>query len=179
METFVQFETQSEKWLRGMIHRPERVRARRGGPGVVFFHGITGDRMESPWLFVKCWPALDHPTHLRQLAESAAVAIPAANGGREYCAHTISPSFLETIDQVDPLKAIASFQAPTLIIHPEKDEHLPLSHPEDYFQAVGSAIKEKVIVHGADHTFTSVAWEREVIDRTVAWFTTHLLKPLR
>ena len=71
------------------------------------------------------------------------------------------------------------FQAPTLIIHPEKDEHLPLSHPEDYFQAVGSAIKEKVIVPGADHTFTSVAWEREVIDRTVAWFTTHLLKPLR
>jgi len=244
-----------------MIHRPERVRARRGGPGVVFFHGFTGDRMESHWLFVKCsralaqagvaslrfdfygsgesegefsevtlqgeiadateaveflrrqkgidperigllglslggaiaatlavpsraaalvlWSALAHPTHLRQLAESAAVAIPAANGGREYCAHAISPSFLETIDQVDPLKAIASFQAPTLIIHPEKDEHLPLSHPEDYFQAVGSAIKEKVIVPGADHTFTSVAWEREVIDRTVAWFTTHLLKPLR
>src|SRR5437762_5150080 len=58
METFVQFETQSEKWLRGMIHRPERVRARRGGPGVVFFHGFTGDRMESLWLFVKCSRAL-------------------------------------------------------------------------------------------------------------------------
>ena len=41
-----------------MIHRPERARARRGGPGVVLFHGFTGDRMESHWLFVKCSRAL-------------------------------------------------------------------------------------------------------------------------
>jgi len=31
-----------------------------------------------------------------------------------------------------------------------------------------------VIVPGADHTFTSVAWEREVIERTVDWFRKHL-----
>src|SRR5437867_11466797 len=58
METFVQFPNRSKKWLRGVIHRPERARARRGGPGVVLFHGFTGDRMESHWLFVKCARAL-------------------------------------------------------------------------------------------------------------------------
>src|SRR5437867_8314985 len=58
METFVQFPNRSKKWLRGVIHRPERARARRGGPGVVFFHGFTGDRMESHWMFVKCSRAL-------------------------------------------------------------------------------------------------------------------------
>jgi len=41
-------------------------------------------------------------------------------------------------------------------------------------QAAGSVTKEKVIIPGADHTFTSVEWEREVIERTVEWFRKYL-----
>jgi hypothetical protein len=48
--------------------------------------------------------------------------------------------------------------------------------PEAYFQSAASAAKEKVIIPGADHTFTSIAWEREVIARTVHWFGRHLMK---
>ena len=44
------------KCLRGMIHRPHPVLRR--APGVIFFHGFTGDRMESHWMFVKCARAL-------------------------------------------------------------------------------------------------------------------------
>jgi len=239
-----------------MIHRPERARARRGGPGVVLFHGFTGDRMESHWLFVKCsralalagiaslrfdfygsgesegefsevtlqgeiadarvaieffrrqkginperigllglslggaiaasvaaharasalalWSALAHPAELRGLADTVASTIPNGDGAREYCGHLVSSRFLENIEKVEPLKAVSHFKGPTLIIHPEKDEYLSVSHAEDYFQAAGAATKEKVIVPGADHTYTSVAWEREVIERTVDWFTKHL-----
>src|SRR5215831_11612603 len=43
-----------------MVHRPAvTTQSRRCGmPGVVFFHGFTGDRMESHWIFVKCARAL-------------------------------------------------------------------------------------------------------------------------
>ncbi len=245
-----------------MIHRPAGSGAGgRRTPGVIFFHGFTGDRMESHWLFVKCsralagagiaslrfdfygsgesegefreatvegeirdagaavefferqqgidarrlgvlglslggaiaasvahrmraralvlWAALAHPSHLRALSEMSTKPIPGAGGAREYSGHEVSSRFLEPIDRFAPLKAIARFNGPTLIIHPEKDEFLPLSHPEAYFQSAGSATKEKVIIPGADHTFTSIAWEGEVIGRTVQWFGRHLLKDVK
>lgn len=258
-ESQVQFQNRSRKWLRGMIHRPSRFWPRKRAPGVVFFHGFTGDRMESHWMFVKCaralaehgmaslrfdfygsgesegefrevtlhgeiedakaaieffrrrvgvdpecigllglsmggavaacvaesaraqalvlWSALAHPSQLRLIAEIKTAPIADDDDHREYNAHVVSKRFLDDIEKVDPLKSIADFTRPTLIIHPEKDEHLPLSHPEGFFQAAGSAVKEKVIIPGADHTFTSVAWEREVIKRTVKWFSTHLAHP--
>src|SRR6516165_8124503 len=52
-----QFRNRSGRWLRGMVHRPVEV-AWRPAPCVVFFHGFTGDRMESHWIFVKCSRAL-------------------------------------------------------------------------------------------------------------------------
>jgi uncharacterized protein len=256
METLVQFQNRSNKWLRGMIHRPARVRTRRGGPGVIFLHGFTGDRMESHWLFVKCsraladsgiaslrfdfygsgesegrfsdvtlqteildataavdffrrqkgidpsrlgllglslggavaaaiakvsnaqslvlWAALAHPTELRELAKTCAKPVAGVQGAHEYGGQVVSPNFLNSVEKINPLKSVAGFTGPTLIIHPEKDEYLPLSDPEDYFQAAGAAIKEKIIIAGADHTFTSCAQEHEVIDRTVAWFGRYL-----
>ena len=252
MEIAVQFRNRRGKRLRGVIHKP-RAGARRV-PGVVFFHGFTGDRMESHWIFVKCaralekagiaslrfdfygsgesdgefrevtlqseiadaksaveflrrqkgidprrvglcgmsmggavaasvapwskagalvlWSALAHPKQLRRLAERTTRPLP--NGGREYNAHEISARFLETVEKVQPLEAIRRFKAPTLIIHPEKDEHLPLHHAEDFFLASGAKVKEKVIIPGADHTYSSIAWEREVIALTSGWFSKYL-----
>lgn len=254
METLTQFRNTSGKWLRGMIHHPSGNSARRLVPGVVFFHGFTGDRMESHWIFVKCaraleragiaslrfdfcgsgesegefrevtlqseiadaraaieffrkqkgvdlkrlgicglslggaiaatvarwskaralvlWSALAHPAELRRLADKTTRPLP--NGAREYSGHEISARFLRNVEKVRPLEAIRRFTAPTLIIHPEKDEYLPLYHPQDFFRAAGARVKEKVIIPGADHTFTSVAWEREVIERTLGWFSRHL-----
>jgi len=256
METLVQFRNHKGKWLRGMIHRPAAATFRRRAPGVVFFHGFTGDRMESHWIFVKCartlaragiaslrfdfygsgesegefreatlereladaraatiffgrqkaidpgrlgllglslggtiaaslaagvrakalvlWAALAHPTLLRKLAEKTTRPLPGSGGAREYSAHEVSLGFLDNLERTDPLASVARFRGPTLIIHPEKDEHVPLSHPEKFFQSAGATIKEKVVLSGADHTFTSIRWEREVIGRTVAWFQKYL-----
>jgi uncharacterized protein len=253
MEIQVEFRNQRGKLLRGVIHRPQ-ASGRKRVPGVVFFHGFTGDRMESHWIFVKCarrlakrrltalrfdfygsgesdgefrevtleseiadakaavnflrrqkgiaperlglcglslggaiaatvapwsgaralvlWSALAHPKELRRLAERA--TRPLASGNREYGGHEVSTHFLEEAEKVDPVKALRTFRSPTLIIHPERDEHLPLHHPQDFFRASGAEIKEKVIIPGADHTFTSIAWEREVISLTADWFARHL-----
>lgn len=259
-ESLVQFENGRGRWLRGMIHRPESARPRASArgrvPGVVFFHGFTGDRMESHWMFVKCaralaeagvaslrfdfygsgesggdfremtlrgeisdaltavdyfrrqkgidpkrvgllglsmggavaatlaakvraravvlWSALAHTAHLRTLALTTVKPIPGSGGAVEYDAREISPSFLDDALKVQPWPALARFKGPTLIIHPEKDAAVPLSHAEDFYQAAGAATKELEVIPGADHVFSSVPWERLVIARTVEWFRDHL-----
>jgi len=120
------------------------------------------------------WAALARPSHLHVLAERSTQPIPGAHGLRAFGAHEISPRFLEGLEKVDPLQSIAHFTKPVLIVHPENDAYLPLSHPEDFLRAAGAVIKEKIIIPGADHTFTSVAWERQVIELTVAWLAQHL-----
>jgi fermentation-respiration switch protein FrsA (DUF1100 family) len=88
----------------------------------------------------------------------------------EYDAREVSARFLESAAIIEPLKLMGRFRRPTLIIHAGKDESVPVSHAEDFFQAAAARIREKFIIPGADHTFTSLAWEREVMARTVEWF---------
>jgi dipeptidyl aminopeptidase/acylaminoacyl peptidase len=59
-----------------------------------------------------------------------------------------------------------------LIVHGSGDETVPVEHADRYQQAAthGSRRVEKHIVDDADHTFTSLAWEAELIERTVDWF---------
>jgi dienelactone hydrolase len=116
------------------------------------------------------WSAVAHLPLMRRFAESFARPLPGADGDAEYGGHRVSHKFLDAADRLDPLAGVAAFTGPTLIIHPERDEHLPLTHPADYLRSSGAAIKEKVIVSNADHTFTSVVWETEAIGRTVEWF---------
>jgi uncharacterized protein len=120
------------------------------------------------------WSAVAHLPIMRKFADSFTRPLPDADGDVEYGGHRVSQNFLAAADRLDPLRGVAALTAPTLIIHPERDEHLPLTHPADYFRSSGAAIKEKVIVSCADHTFTSVGWETEVIGRTVDWFRKNL-----
>jgi fermentation-respiration switch protein FrsA (DUF1100 family) len=241
-----------------MIHRPPKRVKGRNIPGVVFFHGFTGDRMESHWLFVKCaralaeagmaslrfdfygsgesdgdfaeatlrgeiadaltaveffrhqpgidpgrialigislggaiaasiasraraqalilWAAVAHLEELRALAQKIARPIPERSGFVEYNANVISLQFLDSIEKIHPLREIGRFRRPALIIHGSQDDTVPPSAAEDYFQAAGSQMKEKIIIPGADHTFASLAWERQVIQRSVDWLRTFLMK---
>lgn len=252
MELLVQFSNARRKLLRGMLHRPAGGRGKC--PGVVFFHGFTGDRMESHWIFIKCartlarqgiaslrfdfygsgesegsfneatlqseiadarsavrfvqrqkgidadrlglcglslggcvaacvagaanakalvlWSAVAHPAILQQL--SGRLGNPSLTGDYEYDSRLISARFLRDAAKVDPLKAVRRFRKPTRIIHPGKDATVPISHAEDFLHASGASVKQKVIIPGADHTFTSVAWESAVIEQTVAWFQRYL-----
>ncbi len=258
MESFVQFRNASKQVLRGMIHRPPKRAKGHGAPGVVFFHGFTGDRMESHWLFVKCaralaeagmaslrfdffgsgesdgdfseatlrgeiadaltavkffrrqpgidpqrialigislggaiaaliahrvraqalvlWAAAARLDELRALAEQIARPIPERNGFVEYNANVISLQFLGHIEKINPLREVARFRQPILIIHGSRDDTVPPSAAEDYFQAPESQIKERIIIPGADHTFASLAWESQVIERSVDWLRAFLVE---
>jgi len=120
------------------------------------------------------WSAVAHPAVLRALALERARPLPNAPGAVEYDAREVSARFLASAAIIEPLKSIGRFRRPTLIIHAGKDESVPVSHAEDFFQAVAARTKEKLIIPGADHTFTSLAWERDVIAGTAEWFRLHL-----
>ncbi len=57
IERYVEFPNRTGKTLRGMMHLPVPP-LKHPAPAVVLFHGFTGHRMESHWLFVKCSRAL-------------------------------------------------------------------------------------------------------------------------
>jgi len=120
------------------------------------------------------WSAVAHPALLQRLSTKLGKASLNHDGAVEYDAREISARFLKDAANVDPLGAVRRFRKPTLLIHPGKDKHVPRSHAQDFLQASGAKVKEKVIIPGADHTFTSVAWEHEVIGRTVEWFRNYL-----
>ena len=256
METLVQFRNANNKWLRGMIHRPAGEKTRRPLPGVVFFHGFTGDRMGSHWIFIKCaralaqagiaslrfdffgsgesegefpeatlqseladakaavsfftrqkgidgkrlglcglslggavaactagfaqaqalvlWSPVAHPSILQALTSAKQTPSEPRPGMVEHEAREVSKVFLTTASEVTPLRSILRFKRPTLIIHSGMDELVPLYHAEDYYKASAAKTKEFVVIKGADHTFTSITWEREVIERTVGWFRQNL-----
>ena len=255
-ENLVEFLNARGKRLRGMIHRPAGTRG--GAPGVIFFHGFTGDRMESHWLFIKCaralasegiaslrfdfygsgesegsfheatlqseiadaraavrfmqrqkgidagrlglcglslggcvaacvapasgakalvlWSAVAHPAILQQLSKKLGKPAPNHPGDFEYDARRISARFLKDVAKVDPLAAIRRFKKPTQIIHPGKDGTVPRTHAADFLRASGAGVKQKIIIPGADHTFTSIVWESAVIGLTVEWFRRYLQK---
>jgi hypothetical protein len=256
METFTEFPNPHRKRLRGMIHKPSGASGRKRAPGVVFFHGFTGDRMESHWIFVKCaraleaagiaslrfdfygsgesdgdfgdatlrgeiadarvaveffrnqkgidpprvgllgislggliaaavagtvraralvlWSAVAHSAHLRTLAETSTKPIAGRDGAVEYEAREISPRFLHGTVDLDPPRRLGRFKGPTLIVHPGADEVVPFSHAEEYYRAAGARVKELVVIPKADHVFTSIRWEHEVIQRSVEWLRAHL-----
>ncbi|MGH9404482.1 MAG: alpha/beta hydrolase [Terriglobia bacterium] len=264
MQNAVQFRNARRQVLRGVINRPDQPAGRRGVPGVVFFHGFTGDRLESHWLFVKCaralaergfatlrfdfygsgesdgdfrdaalateisdglcavdffrrqrgvdrgciglvglslggavaatiaqrvkaqalvlWSPVAHLGELRSaMAQAAALQCDSSHaaappGCVEYNAHAVSTNFFDLDGGDDPLSEIALFRQPTLVIHPEHDETVPVAAADDYIKASGARVKEKIIIPGADHTFSSLAWERDLIERTTTWFEARLTR---
>lgn len=254
IERCVEFTNPKGRTLRGMLHLPAALK--RHIPGVVMFHGFTGDRMESHWMFVKCsralaragiaslrfdfygsgesegefremslrgeladgraavtflrgqtgidaervgllglslggavaaalapsvrakvvvlWSAVAHTARLRELIQQSAKGIPGKPGALEFDAREISPRLIEDVLKVEPTRHLARFKGPTLIVHAEEDEAIPVSHARDFYQAAGADAKELATVAGADHSLSSIAWEQEVIVRTVQWFGRHL-----
>lgn len=120
------------------------------------------------------WAAVSRFCEVRAAAEQMIKPIPGGNGVVEYNGHAVSLKFLGDSEDPDPLRQIALFRQPTLIIHPGNDLYIPQSAPQDYLDAAGATVKQKVIVPGADHTFSSLDWERQVIQESVNWLRTYL-----
>lgn len=89
-------------------------------------------------------------------------------------AHRIGRGFWEDCRRVEPLAEVGSYPGPALVVHGSADQSVPADHAQRYLAALPGRDKTGHIIEGADHTFTSVAWEREAIGVTRDWLSERL-----
>jgi fermentation-respiration switch protein FrsA (DUF1100 family) len=77
--------------------------------------------------------------------------------------------FFESIKALDPIRDIARYGGPVLLIHGSEDQVISPVNSELMYDNVRGQ-RRLIIIDDADHTFSSVNWERQVIDATRAWF---------
>lgn len=89
----------------------------------------------------------------------------------DFGGNPIGKQFLLEIINKKPLEELKKRILPVLIIHGDKDLVVPLQHAYDYFNGLKNTHKVSLeIIKDADHTFNSLEWENQVIEKTVNWF---------
>lgn len=93
---------------------------------------------------------------------------------REIGPHEIGAGFARDSVRIKPLKEIAGHPGPVLVVHGTNDQSVPLGDAHRYMDAIRSANATLRVIEGADHTFSTVALEHEVIGLTRDWLIEHL-----
>ena len=88
----------------------------------------------------------------------------------------LGQAFLSDMKTFNPLKAIASASCPILIVQASGDQTVPPSSAHAYKKALRKSGQEAAIhlVNGADHCFSSILWDMELIAVTLEWMRTRL-----
>jgi len=77
--------------------------------------------------------------------------------------------FFESIKTLDPIRDIARYGGPVLFVHGSEDQVTSPVNSELMYDGVKGQ-RRLIMIDDADHTFSSVQWERQVIEATRAWF---------
>jgi len=83
----------------------------------------------------------------------------------------LKKEFFETVDYIVPLDIMKSVKVPTLIVHSDKDEVIPLEEAVEGYELI-RGLNEKndlYIVRGGDHTFSKREHTLEAISKTLNW----------
>jgi len=104
------------------------------------------------------WAAVAHPARvadrlLPEFGDSAVLDMQGWGLGR---------GFIEDIASIQPLKELASYAGPSLVVHGSNDETVPPSDALDYRVALGGRCRSH-LVQGADHVFSTLGYEAEAI----------------
>jgi len=85
----------------------------------------------------------------------------------------VGQGFVQDVLTIQPTEEIKNFSGPALVVHGTQDVDVPPENAHLYMQTLAGE-KALVLVEGADHTFSSVRWEQEVIASSTNWFLKHL-----
>jgi fermentation-respiration switch protein FrsA (DUF1100 family) len=87
-------------------------------------------------------------------------------------------AYFESLKQIDPLREIVKYEGPVLIIHGSEDNVVSPVNSELIYDTVKGR-RRLIIIDDADHSFSSVHWERQVIEETRLWFQQTLFKQVQ
>jgi dipeptidyl aminopeptidase/acylaminoacyl peptidase len=77
--------------------------------------------------------------------------------------------YFESLKRTDPLREIAKYGGPVLLIHGAEDEVVSPANSELFYDSIRGQ-RRLIMIDDADHTFSAAQWERQVIEATRAWF---------
>lgn len=98
------------------------------------------------------------------------------SGIGEYMGFELGLRFLKSLQQNLPLAAAQNYRGPVLIVHGTGDDEISYKNV-DLYKAKRRGLPFKTDIHlvlGADHTFSSSAWEKEVFQATLNWMKNRL-----
>ena len=97
----------------------------------------------------------------------------ASTGWADHGGNCVGQQFIREFAAMRPADSLAKKPLPTLLIQAGKDVSVAPAQVDIYCKALeGSSVAcEKALLPEADHTFNSLAFEREVIERTVKWLS--------
>jgi dipeptidyl aminopeptidase/acylaminoacyl peptidase len=109
------------------------------------------------------------------------------DGQMEYQGFEIGGGFMESLYLVSPLDTVKRFDGDALVAHGDRDAEVPMSNAYLYGGALNSRRRGSCLIRiigGADHTFASPVWERDVIGKTLQWLAPgrkerHMASPAR
>lgn len=90
-------------------------------------------------------------------------------GWFDHGGNRVGLAFVRGLADVRPLEAARMYAGPALVVYGTADALVSPENPQAYLDALPGP-KEYITVKGADHTFSSCAWEAQVIEATVSWF---------
>ena len=90
----------------------------------------------------------------------------------EYNSFLFGRDFFDDLNNIKPLEEIKKASCPVLVINGSNDETVQPIRSKEYIDVLSrnGGTAELCVIEGADHTFSSIQWEREVIDRVKSWF---------
>lgn len=120
------------------------------------------------------WSPVGRPYEdISRILGERAVEIAEMNGAVDYHGFYVSQAFLNDLKNHHPLEAIRSYGGAALIIHAKEDEDIPKAHTARYSaslqQRLGNEVVNTYYIEGADHTFSSYAYENELFMKSVEW----------
>ena len=80
----------------------------------------------------------------------------------------VGQALIQEAMSADPVAALGGFEGPVLVVHGTADATVPAEHAHRYKAALGERA-ELELIEGADHVFSSLAWEGRLIERTREW----------
>ena len=158
--------------------RHKRVNTRRlaligmslGGAIAAHVVARESDRFKTLALWA---PVAEGGDILDEFSTPDAVASLAQTGITEHWGNLVGVEFIRQFAEMKPLREVAKSKCPVLLVHGSDDETVPAKHTDLYERAVqtGKRTVKKVIIPGADHTFSKLIWEQRLIKETVNWLS--------